>query len=75
MVHTTDWFPGRVSNTYRDNYQAIFTVEPLCGGDCNIGCEGGEANCPVKLRLRCNPEDCETCTELCKYDTHKRRAL
>ena len=56
---------------YRETQDA--TVEPLCGGDCNTGCEGGEDNCSVKLR--CNPEDCETCTELCKYDTHKRRAL
>jgi len=24
MSHTTDWFPGRVTNDYRENYQKIF---------------------------------------------------
>ena len=29
MSHTTDWFPGRVTKTYRDNYESIFSVKKL----------------------------------------------
>ena len=40
MVHNTDWFPGRVSNTYRDNYSDIqWSVSPVCNLEhCGDNC-------------------------------------
>jgi hypothetical protein len=33
--HKTDWFPGRVTRTYRKNYSQSFEARP---GWCECGC-------------------------------------
>ncbi|KKL94556.1 hypothetical protein LCGC14_1863510 [marine sediment metagenome] len=48
--HTTDWYPGRVSKDYKDNYEEVIwedlkngsltdaTMEDCHPGHCGVGC-------------------------------------
>ena len=60
MSHTTDWFPGRVTATYRDNFDNIF--ESKYRG-CNFeDCETCKVDpCPNECSRKYS-EACNYCT-------------